>query len=476
MLAVGLLASCKPNEKEPVRLEAAPALLEFSAAGGEQTLSISTNGSWTIQAGTADWYTVEPGAGKGDATVKVRVAAYDGATDRSVTLVVASTAESGSTTADVALRQSRKPLPSDPAKQEFRVRAWGGTFNVAEPEGYDYEIRIDGDSWLTAASAESGVQVTVAENTTGAERTGAVRLVTSEDELLAEAVFVQGDRNIYPGDFLIEEIYFTSSLIEATGKPDKFRGDQFVKITNNTDEVLYADGIMFMEAKINSSQDHEYIDYDKSEFSGVQAIYVIPGSGRDVPVDPGKTVLIANNAQNHKENNPNSFDLTVADFEWFDESASSSIQDTDNPDVPNLDKWFCYTKTIWVMHDRGFQGYCIALPPAGVDKDSYLADYKWEGKYINHTPAGDFEMNISNAYRIPNDWILDAVNLGVEEVFFTGSFDASLDAGYTYCGKTDKDPERYGKSVIRRRDEKGKLIDTNNSASDFIPDSVPSLK
>ena len=48
--------------------------------------------------------------------------------------------------------------------------------------------------------------------------------------------------------------------------------------------------------------------------------------------------------------------------------------------------------------------------------------------------------------------------------------------GWTHCGKIDKDPERYGKSVLRKRGNDGKLIDTNNSTNDFTPDSTPSLK
>ena len=34
----------------------------------------------------------------------------------------------------------------------------------------------------------------------------------------------------------------------------------------------------------------------------------------------------------------------------------------------------------------------------------------------------------------------------------------------------------YGKSVLRKRGNDGKLTDTNNSTNDFTPDSTPSLK
>ena len=39
-------------------------------------------------------------------------------------------------------------------------------------------------------------------------------------------------------------------------------------------------------------------------------------------------------------------------------------------------------------------------------------------------------------------------------------------------GAIDKDPDRYGKSALRKR-ENGKLVDTNNSTNDFVRDSKP---
>lgn len=52
----------------------------------------------------------------------------------------------------------------------------------------------------------------------------------------------------------------------------------------------------------------------------VDFIFVIPGSGQDHPVQPGESLLLALDASNHTEANPNSFDLSVADFEFYDES------------------------------------------------------------------------------------------------------------------------------------------------------------
>ena len=78
-------------------------------------------------------------------------------------------------------------------------------------------------------------------------------------------------------------------------------------------------------------------------------------------------------------------------------------------------------------------------------------------------------MTKKGIYKVPNSWILDGVNLSVESVHEWNVLDASIDAGWTYCGKVDKDETRFNKSVIRKQDANGKYIDTNNSTNDFIP-------
>ena len=84
-------------------------------------------------------------------------------------------------------------------------------------------------------------------------------------------------------------------------------------------------------------------------------------------------------------------------------------------------------------------------------------------------------MTKKGIYKVPNSWILDGVNLSVESVHEWNVLDASIDAGWTYCGKVDKDETRFNKSVIRKQDANGKYIDTNNSTNDFIPEATASL-
>lgn len=108
------------------------------------------------------------------------------------------------------------------------------------------------------------------------------------------------------------------------------------------------------------------------------------------------------------------------------------------------------------------------------DKETWLKDYAYTAEYTFTFNEYSFPMS-TDTYKVPNNWILDAVNLSVESEFQWIVTAASLDAGWTYCGKVDRDQTRYNKSVIRKQDANGKYVDTNNSTNDFTPEAQPSL-
>lgn len=357
------------------------------------------------------------------------------------------------------------------------IRANGTSTEIDLPEGGNYALETDAD-WLTvSASTRAGAAKAVLSasvNEAFESRRATVRVMDAQSgaELYVLPV-VQSVSNVLPGALVFQEIFYTSNALASTGKPATAHGDQYFMITNNSDDAVDISGLMIMEAKINSTTENiEYTDDIRSSYTPVQTVYCIPADNGKI-LGPGEYIIVANNAQDHT---PDSFDLTAADYEWFDESTVSSMTDIDNKEVPNLDIWFTYTKSLWILHDRGFLGYAIAMPPADMTKEQFLATYKWEGTYINHTPKGDYTMKITNAYKVPNDWVVDAVNLSVPGSFYTPSFGATVDAGWTYCGSMDQDPDRYGKCVQRKYADDGMtLVDTNNSTNDFIPNATPSL-
>jgi hypothetical protein len=279
--------------------------------------------------------------------------------------------------------------------------------------------------------------------------------------------------NIDSDDLIIAEIFFAGTL-QSSG--NQYYGDDYVKLYNNTDHVIYADGITFFETKFTTTDKYEYQPNIMDEAVTVQAIYTIPGNGTEHPVQPGQYLLLADTGIDHRISNPNSFDLSNADFEWYDISSSPSNLDIDSPTVPNLDKWYCYTKSYFMLHNRGFKAYGIARIP--VDKESFLADNYYTYDYEMITVAGTFPMT-GNAYFIPNNWIIDIVNCSVESNYAWNLCAPQLDCGWTACGSIDRDKNRYFRSVRRKLlyvNDAGNAVlkDTNNSTADFNRDCIPS--
>lgn len=274
-------------------------------------------------------------------------------------------------------------------------------------------------------------------------------------------------------DLIISEIYFTGSL-QTSG--DQYNGDQYFRLYNNTDHTVYADGLTIFESQFLTTQKFNYTPDIMDEAVSVDALYTIPGSGREYPVEPGASLLIADMAINHRDINPNSIDLSHADFEWYDESTDPRNADIDNPAVPNLDKWYCYTYTVWLLHNRGFKAYGVARIP--VDRSTYLANYRYTCNYDQVTAAGTFPMS-RDCYKLPNTWIRDVVTLSVASEYKWNVSAPALDSGWTHCGTINGDKNRYFHAVRRKMayiaaDGRVVLSKTNNSAHDFNPFVTPS--
>lgn len=269
--------------------------------------------------------------------------------------------------------------------------------------------------------------------------------------------------------FVISEIFFTGTL---TPDGKQYSDDQYFKIANNSDSTLYLDGLAIVESSFLTVEKQDYTPDIMNEAMTADAIYLFPGNGTDYPVAPGKEILVALNARNHKEFNTNSFDLSKADFEIYDESESPSFVDNDNPDVPNLINWYDYSASYFSLHNRGFKSYALAKPE--VDKDTFIKDYLYKYTYVFKFGEYSFDMD-DEGYKIPNTWIVDAVNLSVSDSFQWIVTSPTLDAGWAHCGSVDHDKTRYGKAVVRKK-ANGKWVDTNNSTDDFESDAKPTVE
>ena len=270
-------------------------------------------------------------------------------------------------------------------------------------------------------------------------------------------------------DLIIVEVFNTGTT-NATGGQNR---DTYIKLYNNTDRTLYADGVSFFETDFSTAQKYDYDPDVMPTDVVVRTLFTVPGDGTQFPVPPGSYFLISDRANQAAEN---SFDLTHADVEWYDESQVASQQDTDNPDVPNMIKVFSYSKSITIL-DQAQRAFGIAR--LGIPPEQFLAENEYVATYDLVTAAGTFNRTKDGCYKVPNEWVLDVVTLAPSDNYAWNVTSPALDCGWTYVAQNASDKTRFFKSVRRKMlyiNEEGNPVykDTNNSSEDFNARVTPS--
>ena len=471
-VAVLVFAAC--NKEVAPTLDLSTSNVEFTAEGGSVTIDVKSNTFWTVSTETAAWYTVTPTYGNGDGTVTVTAKQHTDAQIRSSKL----TFEAESLIKTVALIQNKPALPDEVQVFSYELRPSAQELSIDAPSNYTYVVvpQTENDAIRIKGGMSDKINIQIDENDTDEIRTAVYSVQTTDGNELMNITITQDWKPIKTGELLIEEIFFTGNLISGSNNSDSGDGDQYFILTNNGDDTIYADGLLIAASETNSqvtATGAYYVYPDTPDEIGVSTMYRIPGDGDDVKIEAGKSIIIALAAQNFKSENGSGFDLSKADFEVYDEN--DRYPDTDNPDVKNLENWFKYSLTITTLHNRGYESYAIAIAPKGMTAEKFMEEHIWEGKKTMDFRGFHFERDITGAYLIPNTWVLDAVNCATEQNLGTLAFNAKVDAGYTNVTMTYDDPERYGKSVIRKKKD-GKLVDTNNSTNDFEMTTSPSMK
>jgi len=293
------------------------------------------------------------------------------------------------------------------------------------------------------------------------------------------------------GDWVIKQIYFAGS--------DRVNGalyrDQFIEFYNNSDKTLYADSLYFAETTglITKSTGGSYnllasgqLDWSKSQnmpanidanndYVYARAFFMIPGTGKQYPVEPGKSIVVAQTAINHKSPftgvdgkaitvlNPGlTVDLSKADFEAYYAPFLSKplASDIDNSGAPNLEV-LSYFGTDMIFDAPGRYGY-VLVKVDGTQKPKDWPQYNYPTKAVPSSSAGKY-------YQIPSKYIIDAVEVQPNEATdrIPKKFGATLDAGFTFVPLGSYTSQ----SVIRKTEKtvNGRIIlkDTNNSTEDF---------
>jgi hypothetical protein len=188
---------------------------------------------------------------------------------------------------------------------------------------------------------------------------------------------------------------------------------------------------------------------------------IVPGSGKEHPIQPGKSIVIALSGLNHKNDpngNPNSIDLSKADWEMYVEDGKY----VDVPSVPNILMQRITLGTAIALNVSGQVSIIFRFPSNDIEAiftnpDNYMVQ-----------PGGS-----TNCFMVPWGWIIDGVeNVKLDDRGVYKRLRPGIDLGYIqFRGSYE------GVSIRRKVKEviNGRVVyqDTNNSAEDFITNQIP---
>ena len=272
--------------------------------------------------------------------------------------------------------------------------------------------------------------------------------------------------------FVISEIFFAGTLNKNGEQYDE---DKFIRITNNSPVTRYADGLALVRSTFQSDDKKEQIQPDvRSTHMPVSLVMQIPGEGTTYPVKPYESIILCQSAINHAAANPNSIDLSGANFEWMSEKGYTDSETPDNPQVPDMRLIFIsdpYGDGVqnWAMSTNGQHTYAL-VDLQGLTAEELAKKYSYPYEEVMIIEGMDpMKMPGEPALQIPNEWVHDAVNLSMKNDFQWLPVSEKLDAGYASVAPALGDDSRYGKKVVRKPlNETSKVLqDTNNSSEDF---------
>lgn len=268
-----------------------------------------------------------------------------------------------------------------------------------------------------------------------------------------------------------------SSLIFKTihnsGSKQYYMHESYFEIVNNSDEVQYLDNLILTAPTGNQQTANAWQanGYEDLYACGQGSVVAFPGNGHDYPLQPGKSVLIANDATNHKlaygEDTSQAADyascpdLSNADWEIY---LNYNANDVDYA-APNLKTIFHNNKYMFAF-GLGVSGrsYVLAKLPEGMTPEAYAA---LESSVMYEPGTSSTTMTY---LVIPSKYVLDAVDI----------YDPETENHYpTFLPQDDatgvKGNPMYSAKCIRRKVtkiENGRPYyqDTNNSAADFLRD------
>jgi hypothetical protein len=262
------------------------------------------------------------------------------------------------------------------------------------------------------------------------------------------------------GSLVIKEIYYTGSKTPSGGN---YFSDQFLEIYNNSTEVIYLDQLCIADiygnaGLINPNNPITPFGSDQNN-SYASNVWRIPGTGKQHPLNPGASIVVAQDGVNHKEatlNPASPVDLSKADWETYNERPDN--RDADAPGVPNLEKLYFTGGFDWLMTVFG-PGVVI-----------------FRTEDFNKLEKATVTGGTTEYIKIPNSNVIDAFEALRDAG--SGSYKrvpVALDAGFVFATSTYTG-ESFRRKTTTTINGRRILQDTNNSGSDFEKLTTPTPK
>ena len=260
---------------------------------------------------------------------------------------------------------------------------------------------------------------------------------------------------------VFKEIHYNASMVTGS-TTQRYLKDSFFEVYNNSDETVYADGICLGDPLSHKVYDFSDKLPDAADYVFIGTyVWQIPGGGKDYPIAPGESFIIAASAIDHSKTAA-TLDLSTAEFETICDKYKDKGGQADANAVnlilactikeTALGNQFCkFTDGAW----------CLFYPSKPLRKD---------GEYLESNHANNYGLEVLKAD------VLDAVDFLKTENPSDKRLESVLDAGWIKCSTTGGNQSVVRKVAETLPDGRVRLQDTNNTTEDFTVNDKPEIR
>lgn len=256
---------------------------------------------------------------------------------------------------------------------------------------------------------------------------------------------------------VIKEIYFGG----CKGQNNKdYQADQYVTLYNNSDQIVYLDGLCLGVVDPGYNQESPWMNYTDMERIPVNDLtWQFPGSGKEYPLAPGEETTIATNAVDHtggEYQHANSVDLSGVDWGFWDVNLERQTIAAGVKPMTLL----VNLNPLLVMYSLPVFGPTFMVFSLQESPEKYVQNPE------NREPRPKANNQDKQYLMVPKEWVIDCVEC-VKDIDSPKRVPNELDNGKCYIPG-----DRYsGRSIIRKKagTTDGRTIyqDTNNSTEDM---------